>query len=73
MQAVSEHTRVRPGDRIRRLLDFNARLQGADGSVQALNDWELTLDRKLVAIDARVLDNERILARDPRNLQHEVR
>lgn len=69
MQAVAEHTRVRPADRIRRLLDFNARLQGADGSVQALGDWQLTLNRDLVTLDARVLENERILARDARTLE----
>lgn len=61
MQDVAQHTRVNPDGRIRRLLDFNSRLQGTQACTTAFRDWGLDLSRQLVDVPGRVLPPEKIL------------
>ncbi|XP_030369390.1 protein aubergine-like [Scaptodrosophila lebanonensis] len=61
MKAMSEHTRLPPGRRIERLLQFNNRLEASPQSLEVLTSWDLSLDKKLVEIPARVLHPEIIL------------
>ena len=58
MAALSKHTRVSPGDRIKKLLSFNRRLYSVPNVVQEFTNWRLELERNLVSIPARVLPCE---------------
>lgn len=60
MKDVAVHTRVGPSQRVRKLLDFNRRLQSTENSLACFRDWSLALDQDLVTIRARQLNPERI-------------
>lgn len=60
MKDVAVHTRVGPSQRVRKLLEFNRRLQTTENSVACFRDWQLALDRDLVTIKARQLNAETI-------------
>lgn len=59
--AMSQYTRLSPGDRINKLLEFNRRLASTPESVKDLNEWNLKLDSSLVQLPARLLNPEKIL------------
>uniref|UniRef100_A0A336LSU2 CSON003002 protein n=1 Tax=Culicoides sonorensis TaxID=179676 RepID=A0A336LSU2_CULSO len=61
MKAVAEHTRIGPAQRVRRLIDFNRRLQNTVKSISVLQDWSLKLDDQLVEVSGRELNFENIL------------
>ncbi|XP_076233645.1 aubergine isoform X2 [Calliopsis andreniformis] len=61
MNALAQHTRVAPRSRIDKLLHFNRRLRSVPTIVQELNDWNLKLDDKLVNVQGRILQPERIV------------
>lgn len=72
MKDVSNHTRVGPGDRIRKLLAFNQRLRTNERSVECFRDWSLALDQSLVTIPtARQLPWETILLGDQKKVAAE--
>lgn len=62
MQALAVHTRVNPGGRITKLLDFNNRLQNTPQITTEFQDWNLELDRQLVQLTGRELTAETIYA-----------
>ncbi|XP_023290765.1 piwi-like protein Siwi isoform X2 [Orussus abietinus] len=68
MAALAQHTRVSPQSRIQKLLSFNQRLNSEPSIVQELKEWNLTLDRKLVDVQGRVLPPEKILFANGRSI-----
>ena len=61
MKSIDEYTRMTPGNRIRKLLEFNQRLNSTADSTRVLEEWNMKLDGKLVEVPGRVLKNETIL------------
>lgn len=61
MSALAIHTRVSPADRIKKLMKFNERLHRVPSIVQELKNWNLTLDKKLVDVPARILPPDTII------------
>lgn len=57
---MSAETRMSPAVRLRKLADFNARLAGTKESVEMLQDWNVSLSKKLVELPGRVLNPEKI-------------
>lgn len=66
MRAMADHTRMNPDRRIDRLKIFNRRLQQTEDSVKILNEWNLKLEDRLVEVEGRILDQQRIVFRDHR-------
>lgn len=64
MKAVAEHTRIGPGQRIRRLLDFNQRLKRTPEAMEVLKEWNMTLAQDLIEFTGRELPPERIVCND---------
>lgn len=60
MRAMSEHTRVNPEMRIRKLMDFNLRLRTTPETQKELSGWQMDLDNKLLEFTGRVLPREKI-------------
>lgn len=60
MSALAQYTRVSPGDRIKKLMNFNKRLHSVQNVVTELNSWNLELDRRLVTLTGRVLPADSI-------------
>lgn len=58
MRDLSQHTRLTPQDRVKRLNDFNQRLQRQERAVQVFQENFITLDRNLVEFDGRRLKQE---------------
>lgn len=58
MSALAEHTRVNPKSRIEKLLQFNQRLYSVPEITAEFDRWNLQLDKKLVEVPARILDDE---------------
>lgn len=63
MKALGCHTCLSPNSRIDRLMRFNDRLRQEPNVVQEFKDWNLTLDRSLLQVPARVLPSESLLFR----------
>lgn len=61
MKELSQHTKIGPGSRMDRLLQFNKRLANSQDSSRHLTEWNLQLDSELVKIPARVLPYPDIL------------
>lgn len=61
MKVVSDHTRLTPAARVKRLHEFNRRLYGMSESMDAFREWDLQLDNKLVEIPGRQLPHEKIV------------
>ncbi|KAG4079046.1 hypothetical protein HA402_001701 [Bradysia odoriphaga] len=61
MNEVAKHTRLSPGDRIKKLMDFNKRLQTTPGSMANFDEWNFQLDTQLVELKGRQLPMEEIL------------
>ncbi|TMW49547.1 hypothetical protein DOY81_005376 [Sarcophaga bullata] len=66
MRAMADHTRMNPDRRIDRLKIFNRRLQQTEDSVKILNEWNMKLDDRLVEVEGRILDQQKIVFRDHR-------
>lgn len=64
MRIVSDHTRLNPAVRVKRLHEFNRRLYGMNESMLAFKEWNLQLDNKLVEIPGRQLPYEKIVFAD---------
>lgn len=64
MRALANHTRVDPTNRIKKLMAFNQRLNQTPNVLTELASWNLTVDRRLVEVPARVLPTERICYAD---------
>ncbi|XP_037027554.1 protein aubergine-like isoform X2 [Bradysia coprophila] len=60
MEDVAIHTRLSPGERIKKLMDFNKRLQSTKESVDNFEQWNFRLDTQLVQLNGRQLPMEPI-------------
>lgn len=61
MKEMANHTRVPPKERMEKLLQFNQRLNSTPKAVQDLREWNMSIDKQLVEINARALDQEFII------------
>lgn len=61
MNAVAQHTRLSPADRIARIINFNLRLQSNAVSAEVLKEYNVTLSNELVALQGRVLSPEKVI------------
>lgn len=61
MSAVAQYTRLGPSDRIKKLLDFNRRLQTTPDSMKVLNEWSMSLEHQMVELVGRKLDSESVV------------
>lgn len=64
MKAVAEHTRIGPGLRVKRLIDFNQRIRRSTEAMQVLSEWNMVLDQNLIEFQGRELPAERIVFRE---------
>jgi aubergine len=60
MKAMSDHTRLSPDLRIKRLMVFNNRLNSTPESLQVLEDWQMRLDNRLVEFPGRIIKKQTI-------------
>ncbi|CAO1306056.1 unnamed protein product [Diamesa serratosioi] len=60
MNAVAVHTRLNPQDRVKRLLDFNQRLQKTAASTEVLQEYNVDLSKELIQLKGRVFPPEKI-------------
>lgn len=61
MQDLSTYTRLNPENRVKALNKFNRRIQTTEESMKVLQEWNLKLERELVAVPARELPSEIIV------------
>jgi aubergine-like protein len=61
MRDLGEHTRINPPVRLKRLENFNQRLQREGAVQQDLKLWNMKLAQKLVEFQGRVLPQEKIV------------
>ncbi|XP_055592749.1 protein aubergine-like isoform X1 [Uranotaenia lowii] len=61
MREIANYTRLGPDKRIERLLNFNDRLQKTKDSIEVFKFWQTELERRLVELPGRVLDQEKII------------
>ncbi|XP_018333348.1 piwi-like protein Siwi [Agrilus planipennis] len=61
MRALADYTRVGPGPRIDKLLNFSRRLLSNEKIVEELRQWDMQLANNLVEFSGRVLPPEDIL------------
>lgn len=61
MRDLGEHTRINPPTRIKRLENFNHRLQKESAVQEDLKLWNMRLAQKLVEFQGRILPQEKIL------------
>lgn len=64
MKALAVHTKVGPESRIDKLMRFNRRLRDEPKVVQDFKEWNITIDRSLVEVPARILNIERLFLGD---------
>lgn len=55
MRELAQFTRLKPMDRVERLMKLNQRLHGTEASKQVFRENHIELDKKLVEIDGRTL------------------
>lgn len=55
MKELGQYTKIGPAARMKRLLQFNRRLNESPDSRAILDRWNLQLDSELIKIPARVL------------------
>ncbi|KAF2879557.1 hypothetical protein ILUMI_26606 [Ignelater luminosus] len=60
MKALAEHTRMAPGPRIKKLLQFSNRLCEHPDIVRDLREWNLELAQRLVDLPGRILPPEKV-------------
>ena len=61
---LSNHTRLKPEDRVKKLLKFNQRIQQTPASLKVLNDWNMGLSLDLLKVPGRELSREMIIFGD---------
>lgn len=61
MAALATHTRLRPNQRIEKLMGFHRRLSGQPEIKKELAEWNLKLDDRLLDVPARLLSSEKII------------
>lgn len=61
MKDIAKYTKLNPKDRIDSLIGFNRRLQNSTKSQDNFNQWNFRLDKDLVKVPGRCLQNERII------------
>ncbi|XP_015598612.1 piwi-like protein Siwi isoform X2 [Cephus cinctus] len=61
MKSVSNHTRIGPQARIQRLMTLNSRLHAEPAVIQDLTEWDLKLERSLLNVQGRLLNQEQIV------------
>lgn len=61
MKSMDQYTRMNPLARIRKLLDFNKRLNTCKESVDFLQEWQMKLDDRLVEVPGRVMTSQKII------------
>lgn len=66
MRALADHTRMNPDRRIERLQIFNKRLRTNADSEKILQEWNMKLDDRLVEVEGRILDQQKIVFREHR-------
>ncbi|XP_077281671.1 piwi-like protein Siwi [Temnothorax americanus] len=70
MKALAVHTCISPESRIDKLMRFNSRLRQEPKVLQEFKDWDMTLDRNLLEVPARVLPSQKLVfARDMINCE----
>ncbi|XP_015598594.1 piwi-like protein Siwi [Cephus cinctus] len=60
MKSLANYTRIGPHARIQKLMSFNQRLHSEPAVAQDLKKWDLNLDKRLLSIQGRVLNQENI-------------
>lgn len=61
MKALSDKTRIAPGIRMNKLLDFSKKLASTPKIMEDFRRWNFKLDKALVDVPGRVLAPEKIL------------
>lgn len=54
------YTAMNPGQRIKRLLDFNERMNAKPESMDTLSEWQLNFDSELVQVKGRQIAGQKI-------------
>lgn len=61
MAAISQYTRLAPGDRINKLMAFNRRLRTTPESAEVMREWNLQLSEQMTQLNGRRLPSEAIV------------
>ena len=59
--ALKQYTKSNPMRRIEKLRNFNSRLSSTNASQQVLKDWNMKLDKELVELRGRAVEQEKLL------------
>ncbi|XP_011881822.1 PREDICTED: protein aubergine isoform X2 [Vollenhovia emeryi] len=60
MKALAMYTCLSPDSRVKKLMDFNSRLRQEPKVMQEFKDWNMSLDRSLLQVPARVLPTPKL-------------
>uniref|UniRef100_A0A182MXI9 Piwi n=1 Tax=Anopheles dirus TaxID=7168 RepID=A0A182MXI9_9DIPT len=61
MRSIADQTRLRPDKRLERLAAFNQRLQNTPATREVFGFWKTELDRRLLEVPGRILEQELIV------------
>lgn len=61
MRTLAKHTRLPPDARVEKLLSFNRKLRQESKVVKEFQDWNMTLDKNLLEVPARILPSEKLI------------
>lgn len=61
MDAMAQHTRINAQQRVQKLNAFNKRLYGEPQVVSEFRQWNLQLEKELITVPARVLDEVKVM------------
>lgn len=61
MRACAEHTRVNPGARMQKLLEFSRRLRQNQEVMKEVRNWDFQLSETLVELQGRVLPSDTLV------------
>lgn len=73
MRAVSNHTRLRPSQRVERLINFNRRMHNTAASLAEMERWQLCLSKDLVQLNGRKLPQQEIVFGNDRKQRTDTR
>lgn len=68
MSTLATETRLQPGRRMEKLLNFNRRLCGVPAIMQEFSNWDLQLDNRLLEVDGRELGAENLYFGGPQQV-----
>lgn len=71
MKALATYTCLPPPARVEKLLTFNSRLRQNSKVIQEFKDWNMTLERNLLEVPARVLPSEKLIFARNTNINSE--